>query len=66
MATTAVRGQSATFFPALGGDLPTIVRAEGVYLRSPCHRRIIRPMPRMPNSRAVLTEIGLAYFVPGG
>jgi adenosylmethionine-8-amino-7-oxononanoate aminotransferase len=31
----------ATFFPALGGDLPTIVRAEGIYLFDDRGRRII-------------------------
>jgi adenosylmethionine-8-amino-7-oxononanoate aminotransferase len=31
----------ATFFPALQGDLPTIVRAEGVYLYDDRDRRII-------------------------
>jgi len=31
----------ATFFPALGGDLPTIVRAEGIYLFDERGRRII-------------------------
>jgi adenosylmethionine-8-amino-7-oxononanoate aminotransferase len=32
MAQTAVARQSASFFPALAGDLPIIVRAQGVYL----------------------------------
>src|SRR6266536_3716178 len=31
----------ATFFPALGGDLPTIVRAEGIYLHDDAGRRLI-------------------------
>src|SRR3954447_2875537 len=41
MAHAATRGQSATFFPALGGDLPTIVRAEGIYLYDTAGRAII-------------------------
>lgn len=32
MAQTAPRPASASFFPSLRGDLPTIVRAEGIYL----------------------------------
>ena len=32
MTQTAPRPASASFFPALRGDLPTIVRAEGIYL----------------------------------
>ena len=32
MTQTAPRPPSASFFPSLRGDLPTIVRAEGIYL----------------------------------
>jgi adenosylmethionine-8-amino-7-oxononanoate aminotransferase len=41
MAQTAARAHSASFFPALEGDLPTIVRAEGVYLYDAHGSRII-------------------------
>jgi adenosylmethionine-8-amino-7-oxononanoate aminotransferase len=37
----AARPSKATFFPALGGDLATIVRAEGIYLFDEQGRRII-------------------------
>ena len=35
------RGHAASFFPALGGDLPAIVRAEGVYLYDDAGRQLI-------------------------
>src|SRR5437868_4564312 len=38
--TTAPR-HAASFFPALGGDLPTIVRAEGIYMYDDAGRRLI-------------------------
>lgn len=41
MAETAVRAHAASFFPALEGDLPTIVRAEGIYLYDTEGRAII-------------------------
>jgi adenosylmethionine-8-amino-7-oxononanoate aminotransferase len=41
MTQTASRSRSASFFPALEGDLPTIVRAEGVYLYDVSGRAII-------------------------
>lgn len=39
--TQAEARAPATFFPALGGDLPTIVRAEGIYLYDERGRPII-------------------------
>ncbi len=41
MVQSATRGPSASFFPALDGDLPTIVRAKGVYLYDADGRAII-------------------------
>ena len=41
MLQTTARQYAASFFPALGGDLPTIVRAEGIYLYDDTGRRII-------------------------
>jgi adenosylmethionine-8-amino-7-oxononanoate aminotransferase len=41
MLQTTARQHAASFFPALGGDLPTIVRAEGIYLYDEDGRRII-------------------------
>jgi adenosylmethionine-8-amino-7-oxononanoate aminotransferase len=41
MVQSATRGPSASFFPALDGDLPTIVRAQGVYLYDANGRAII-------------------------
>jgi adenosylmethionine-8-amino-7-oxononanoate aminotransferase len=41
MAQVSSRAGAATFFPALEGDLPTIVRAEGVYLYDADGRQII-------------------------
>lgn len=41
MTGTETRPSKATFFPALGGDLPTIARAEGVYLYAADGRPII-------------------------
>jgi adenosylmethionine-8-amino-7-oxononanoate aminotransferase len=41
MVQTATRGASASFFPALEGDLPTIARAEGIYLYDGDGRAII-------------------------
>jgi adenosylmethionine-8-amino-7-oxononanoate aminotransferase len=41
MLQTTARQYAASFFPALGGDLPTIVRAEGIYLYDDAGRRII-------------------------
>jgi adenosylmethionine-8-amino-7-oxononanoate aminotransferase len=41
MAQPATRAQPPTFFPALGGDLPTIVRAEGIYLYDTAGRPIM-------------------------
>ncbi len=35
------RQRAASFFPALGGDLPTIVRAQGIYLYDDAGRRLI-------------------------
>jgi adenosylmethionine-8-amino-7-oxononanoate aminotransferase len=37
----AARSHSASFFPALDGDLPTIVRADGIYLYDAEGRQII-------------------------
>src|SRR4051794_12071574 len=41
MAQTAPRAHAASFFPSLEGDLPTIVRAKGVYLYDTDGREII-------------------------
>ena len=41
MLATPARARTASFFPALGGDLPEIVRAEGVYLYDERGRRLI-------------------------
>src|SRR5215472_16042221 len=41
MLETPSRRQAASFFPALGGDLPTITRAEGIYLFDDQGRRLI-------------------------
>ena len=41
MVEMAARHARASFFPALGGDLPTIVRAEGIYLYDDAGRRLI-------------------------
>jgi adenosylmethionine-8-amino-7-oxononanoate aminotransferase len=41
VATVPARSRSASFFPSLRGDLPTIVRAEGVYLYDESGRRLI-------------------------
>jgi adenosylmethionine-8-amino-7-oxononanoate aminotransferase len=41
MTATDSRPRKATFFPALDGDLPTIARAEGIYLYSDDGRPII-------------------------
>ncbi len=41
MTDVQARPGPATFFPALGGDLPTIVRAEGIYLYDEGGRQII-------------------------
>src|SRR5207244_7006841 len=41
MLQTTARQHAASFFPALGGDLPTIVRAEGIYLYDDAGRAII-------------------------
>lgn len=41
MVQSVTRGGSASFFPALEGDLPTIVRAEGIYLYAADGRAII-------------------------
>jgi adenosylmethionine-8-amino-7-oxononanoate aminotransferase len=41
MTQVDARPSTATFFPALGGDLPTIARAEGIYLYDQAGRRII-------------------------
>src|ERR671929_1266923 len=41
MLQRAARARGASFFPALKGDLPTIVRAEGIYLFDDQGRRII-------------------------
>src|SRR5712691_259452 len=41
MLPTTTPRYAASFFPALGGDLPTIVRAEGVYLYDDAGRRLI-------------------------
>ena len=41
MAARPARHARASFFPALGGDLPTIVRAEGIYLYDDAGRRLI-------------------------
>src|ERR1051326_5142401 len=41
MAQSAVARHSASFFPALEGDLPTIVRAQGVYLYDTDGRAIV-------------------------
>jgi adenosylmethionine-8-amino-7-oxononanoate aminotransferase len=41
MTQVAPRAGTATFFPALGGDLPTIARAEGIYLFDDRGRKII-------------------------
>ncbi len=41
MTQVAARPSKATFFPALQGDLPTITRAEGIYLYDDRGRRII-------------------------
>jgi adenosylmethionine-8-amino-7-oxononanoate aminotransferase len=41
MAQTAAARTSASFFPALEGDLPTIVRAEGIYLYDAEGRAIV-------------------------
>ena len=38
--TTGPR-HAASFFPALGGDLPTIVRAEGIYMYDDAGRQLI-------------------------
>ncbi|HEV7665981.1 MAG TPA: aminotransferase class III-fold pyridoxal phosphate-dependent enzyme [Chloroflexota bacterium] len=41
MPQTSASRHAASFFPALGGDLPTIVRAEGIYLYEDGGRRLI-------------------------
>ena len=41
MLQTTARQYAASFFPALAGDLPTIVRAEGIYLYDDTGRRLI-------------------------
>src|SRR5712691_8397147 len=41
MLPTTTPRYAASFFPALGGDLPTIVRAEGIYLYDDAGRRLI-------------------------
>jgi adenosylmethionine-8-amino-7-oxononanoate aminotransferase len=41
MLQTGARSHAASFFPALEGDLPTIVRAEGIYLIDADGRRLI-------------------------
>src|SRR5437763_17167108 len=41
MVQTRARAHVASFFPALEGNLPTIVRAEGVYLYGADGRQII-------------------------
>ena len=41
MVEALTRSSSASFFPALDGDLPTIMRAEGVYLYDSDGRQII-------------------------
>jgi adenosylmethionine-8-amino-7-oxononanoate aminotransferase len=41
MTQVVPRTTNATFFPALGGDLPTVVRAEGIYLFDERGRPII-------------------------
>jgi adenosylmethionine-8-amino-7-oxononanoate aminotransferase len=41
MLHSPAREHRASFFPALGGDLPTIVRAEGIYLYDDAGRRLI-------------------------
>jgi adenosylmethionine-8-amino-7-oxononanoate aminotransferase len=41
MTQTTTRPSTASFFPSLSGDLPTIVRAEGVYLYTDDGLRLI-------------------------
>src|SRR5919202_6527495 len=41
MTQTSARPTTATFFPSLSGDLPTVVRAEGVYLVTEAGQRVI-------------------------
>lgn len=41
MAQATVRQHPASFFPALGGDLPIVIRAEGVYLFDNAGRKLI-------------------------
>jgi adenosylmethionine-8-amino-7-oxononanoate aminotransferase len=41
MTQVTARPTTSTFFPALGGDLPTIVRAEGIYLYDDRGRQIM-------------------------
>jgi adenosylmethionine-8-amino-7-oxononanoate aminotransferase len=41
MLQPTARQHAASFFPALAGDLPTIVRAEGIYLFDDAGRRLI-------------------------
>src|SRR5919199_1566800 len=40
MTQTSARPTTATFFPSLSGDLPTVVRAEGIYLITEDGRRV--------------------------
>jgi adenosylmethionine-8-amino-7-oxononanoate aminotransferase len=41
MVQAGARQYAASFFPALGGDLPTIVRGQGIYLYDDAGRRLI-------------------------
>jgi adenosylmethionine-8-amino-7-oxononanoate aminotransferase len=41
MVQASARQHTASFFPALGGDLPTIVRAQGIYLYDDAGRPLI-------------------------
>ena len=41
MVQASARQHAASFFPSLGGDLPTIVRAQGIYLYDDAGRQMI-------------------------
>jgi adenosylmethionine-8-amino-7-oxononanoate aminotransferase len=69
------RAGRASFFPALGGDLPTIVRAEGIYLYDAAGRRLIdaaggvgavtsigHAVPEVV--AAIAAQLGTVAFVP--
>ena len=75
MLQRAARARGASFFPALNGDLPTIMRAEGIYLYDDAGRRLIdaaggvgavtsigHAVPEV--IEAIAAQLGTVAFVP--